>query len=79
MAANTAFPSEGHKVYGRTLTPASKMKSICLINCSMAVKKMLIKAVLKQSEHIANTLEFSSSTNAFYPFNPKQRADRSYV
>lgn len=57
---------EGHKVYGRTLAYITSEVGLSYPTVQRAVKKMVDKAVLKQSEHIANTWEFSSSTNAFY-------------
>lgn len=57
---------EGHKVYGRTLSYIKNEVDLSYPTVQRAVKKMVDKAVLKQSEHIANTWEFSSSTNAFY-------------
>lgn len=57
---------EGHKVYGRTLAYIKNEVDLSYPTVQRAVKKMVDKAVLKQSEHIANTWEFSSSTNAFY-------------
>lgn len=57
---------EGHKVYGRTLAYITNEVSLSYPTVQRAVKKMVDKAVLKQSEHIANTWEFSNSTNAFY-------------
>lgn len=57
---------EGHKVYGRTLTYITSEVGLSYPTVQRAVKKMVDKAVLKQSEHIANTWEFSDSTNAFY-------------
>ena len=57
---------EGHKVYGRTLSYITNEVNLSYPTVQRAVKKMVDKAVLKQSEHIANTWEFSSSTNAFY-------------
>ena len=57
---------EGHKVYGRTLAYITSEVGLSYPTVQRAVKKMVDKAVLKQSEHIANTWEFSNSTNAFY-------------
>lgn len=57
---------EGHKVYGRTLAYITSEVGLSYPTVQRAVKKMVDKAVLKQSEHIANTWEFSDSTNAFY-------------
>lgn len=57
---------EGHKVYGRTLAYITNEVGLSYPTVQRAVKKMVDKAVLKQSEHIANTWEFSNSTNAFY-------------
>lgn len=57
---------EGHKVYGRTLAYITSEVGLSYPTVQRAVKKMVDKAVLKQSEHIANTWEFSASTNAFY-------------
>lgn len=57
---------EGHKVYGRTLAYITSGVGLSYPTVQRAVKKMVDKAVLKQSEHIANTWEFSDSTNAFY-------------
>lgn len=57
---------EGHKVYGRTLAYITNEVDLSYPTVQRAVKKMVDKAVLKQSEHIANTWEFSNSTNAFY-------------
>lgn len=57
---------EGHKVYGRTLAYIKNEVDLSYPTVQRAVKKMVDKAVLKQSEHIANTWEFSNSTNAFY-------------
>lgn len=57
---------EGHKVYGRTLAYITNEVNLSYPTVQRAVKKMVNKAVLKQSEHIANTWEFSDSTNAFY-------------
>ena len=57
---------EGHKVYGRTLSYITNEVNLSYPTVQRAVKKMVDKAVLKQSEHIANTWEFSASTNAFY-------------
>lgn len=57
---------EGHKVYGRTLSYITNEVGLSYPTVQRAVKKMVDKAVLKQSEHIANTWEFSDSTNAFY-------------
>lgn len=57
---------EGRKVYGRTLTHITNEVDLSYPTVQRAVKKMVDKAVLKQSEHIANTWEFSDSTNAFY-------------
>ena len=57
---------EGHKVYGRTLAYITNEVNLSYPTVQRAVKKMVDKAVLKQSEHIANTWEFSDSTNAFY-------------
>ena len=57
---------EGHKVYGRTLAYITSEVGLSYPTVQRTVKKMVDKAVLKQSEHIANTWEFSSSTNAFY-------------
>ena len=57
---------EGHKVYGRTLAYITSEVGLSYSTVQRADKKMVDKAVLKQSEHIANTWEFSSSTNAFY-------------
>lgn len=57
---------EGHKVYGRTLAHITNEVDLSYPTVQRAVKKMVDKAVLKQSEHIANTWEFSDSTNVFY-------------
>lgn len=57
---------EGHKVYGRTLAYITNEVDLSYPTVQRAVKKMVDKAVLKQSEHIANTWEFSNSTNTFY-------------
>ena len=57
---------EGHKVYGRTLAYITNEVGLSYPTVQRAVKKMVDKAVLKQSEHIANTWGFSNSTNAFY-------------
>lgn len=57
---------EGHKVYGRTLAYITNEVNLSYPTVQRSVKKMVDKAVLKQSEHIANTWEFSDSTNAFY-------------
>lgn len=57
---------EGYKVYGRTLAHITNEVDLSYPTVQRAVKKMVDKAVLKQSEHIANTWEFSDSTNVFY-------------
>lgn len=57
---------EGHKVYGRTLAHITNEVDLSYPTIQRVVKKMVDKAVLKQSEHIANTWEFSDSTNVFY-------------
>ena len=57
---------EGHKVYGRTLAYITSEVGLSYPTVQRTVKKMVDKAVLKQSEHIANTWEFSNSTNTFY-------------
>ena len=57
---------EGRKVYGRTLAYIKSEVGLSYPTVQRAVKKMVDKAVLKQSEHIANTWEFSDNTNAFY-------------
>lgn len=57
---------EGRKVYGRTLAHITNEVDLSYPTVQRVVKKMVDKAVLKQSEHIANTWEFSDSTNVFY-------------